>query len=99
MSNQCMLSIYINIIPKRWRITNSYRALCALERLSKFRKLGYVPDGIHDGIGTRTNFVLHVIFASLEDKQAYEQDRMYEYSTHKLKRYSKKGGLKLTTQS
>lgn len=98
MSNQGILSIYINITPKRWRISSSYRALRALERLSELRKLGCVFDGIHDGIGTHPNFVLHVIFASLEDKQAYEQDSMYDYFIHKLKGYSKKGGLKLATK-
>jgi hypothetical protein len=90
------ISIYINITPKRWCVIRSYRALKALEKLSGFLKLGYTP-GIHDGIGTRTNFVLHIIFASAADREAYEQDGSYEYFLRRLRRYSKRGGFKLLT--
>ncbi len=97
MSDKGITSIYIDITPKRWRITSSYRVLCALQRLSQIRKLGYVPYGIHDGIGTRTSFVFHLVFASPEDKEAYEQDNSYTYLLRKLKRYSKRGGFVFLT--
>ncbi len=89
------LSIYIDIKPKRWRITQSYRALHALEQLSESTKLGYSDPGVHDGPGIRPHFILHIMFADKVDKIAYEESSPYYYLVRKLKRYSKRGGFKL----
>ena len=91
------LSIYINVRPKRWRITKSYGELKALERLSYFRKLGNTLNGVHEGVGVGGSFVLHIIFASQADKEAYEQDSSYKYFLRKLQRHSKRGGFQLLT--
>ena len=97
MANSGLTSIYINVKPKRWRVTHSYRALKALQNLSDYNELGDTSAGVHEGIGTRINFVLHVIFASQEEKETYEQNESYKYFLRKLKRYSMRGGFKLIT--
>lgn len=94
-----MAYIYINARPKRWRITSSYRALKAMERLAEIRDLGYSgPTGVHEGVGVRINFVLNLTFASQEDKDAYESNPSYAYFLRKVKRYSKRKGFKLLAE-
>lgn len=65
-----------------------------MTRISQYRRLGFSPSaGPHMGIGTNTNFVLSILFASHEDKAAYVQDRYYQKLLKKLKKYSTKDGL------
>lgn len=97
MAEQDSGAIYINVTPKAWRITMSYRAMAALKNLSSFMQLGHVPFGIHDGIGVRTNFVMQILFANVEDKRAYTADERYKFFIKKLKRDSKRNGLVLLT--
>jgi Tat protein secretion system quality control protein TatD with DNase activity len=93
--NQGLLSIYINVRPKRRHINRSFWAMKALERQSKVRKLGHTFSGVHEVIGIHPNFVLSIAFASQEDKDLYEQDNIYKYHLRQLKHYSKHGGFKL----
>lgn len=96
MKSHGILGIYIKTTPKRWCVARAHRTLTLMTRLSTLQQLGFsMSGGPHEGIGTHTNFVLSLIFASEEDKAAYEQDRMYQKLLKDLKRYTKKDKLVL----
>ena len=93
MKNSGTVSLYIAVTPKRWHATRAYRTLLAMNRLSQFEHKGYALGGVHPGVVA--DFVLNLSFASVQEKEEYENTDVFPYLLKKLKRYSKRDQLKV----
>ena len=87
--------IYIAATPKRWRVRKTYRTLMAMNRLSEFENKGYALGGVHPNVGIQTRFVLNLQFASLQEKEEYENTNLFSMLLKDLKRYSKRRELRV----
>ncbi len=93
MKSSGTVSLYIALSPKRWHVARAYRTLQAMNRLSQFEHKGYALGGVHPGLAA--DFVLNLNFASVREKEDYENTNMFPYLLKKLRRYSKRDKFKV----
>ena len=87
------ISLYIAVTPKRWHVARAYRTLLVMNRLSQFEHKGYALGVVHPGVAA--DLVLNLNFASVQEKEEYENTNLFPYLLKKLKRYSKRDQLKV----